>query len=105
MSACFLCNLIWDAAYRLLPEFQSSAPAKCKQACSLLLRLSEILLNAFTAVLSRLRSNELSSQYAATRAELLGTLLEHAFQWSNEGVIFPLLAKRLQVHLIQVVSP
>ncbi len=73
---------------RLLSEFQSSAPGKCQQACFLLLRLSEILLNAYTAVLARVNSTDLSGQYAAARETLLGTLLEHAVQWSNQGTIF-----------------
>lgn len=73
------------ALYRQIPEFETQAPGQCKQACFLLLRLSELLLNTFAAAITHSGGTELEGQYSAARDMLLGTLVDLASRWHQAG--------------------
>ena len=73
---------------RRLPEYDSLAPAQCKQACSLLMQLSEVLLNVYAAAIAEGKQGDLEAQYLESRDTLLGTLLSCASGWLQAGTSY-----------------
>ena len=73
---------------RRLPEYDSLAPAQCKQACSLLMQLSEVLLNVYAAAIAEGKQGDLEAQYSESRDTLLGTLLGCASGWLQAGASY-----------------